>query len=208
MKIDSISKVIFGKEYADELDQKILNNKILWLFIMILVVWNSVQTIAFMNVKENNRVVAQFPAVNYVDGEQIVGENYANGNHFLAWGMYHIINLAKFDRENIEEKLNSISNSMTQDGYLKKKASIEKFIQDVKKNKVTSNFKIYNDEWKTKVESSKNNYGAEVTTVTAVGDIFRSYGAYKDNRDKCEYTVSFFRKGGMTYVEDFSTTCY
>ena len=38
--LGKITKIVYGKEYKDELDNKILNNKILWFMIMIMIFWN------------------------------------------------------------------------------------------------------------------------------------------------------------------------
>ena len=47
-----ITKIVYGKEYKDELDNKILNNKILWFMIMIMI-FELYVSIAYMDVKKN-----------------------------------------------------------------------------------------------------------------------------------------------------------
>ena len=71
------TNIIWGKEYADKLDQKILNNKILWFGFMVLFVWSSMTQISFMDVKRNNKVVVDFPPVPYGTGIQEIGNDFA-----------------------------------------------------------------------------------------------------------------------------------
>lgn len=208
-RVRPVSKVVFGKEYSDLLDQKILNNKILWIVFLVLIGWNTMMQVSLLDLKSTNHVKAQFPPVNYVSGTQEVGQDFANKEHFTAWGMYHIITLAKFDETNIQEKLNKIANMMSAKMYKKKKLVIDSFVENVKTNKIDSNFKIPNDNWSSKVLEEKNEYGKEVTVVTATGDIFKKYGSsYEDPQKECIMSVSYFRKGGITYVEDFGTDCF
>jgi len=161
-----------------------------------------------MNIKENNRVEAQFPPINYMAGTQVIKSNSANNIHYMAWGMYHIIGFAKFDRENIQAKFDEVSNMMTHERYVEKKPSMDKFIAGIKSNKLKSEFTIYNDEWTSNVLDKKNEYGQEITQVNVEGEVKNKFGGYDDGRKKCNYWVQYFRKGGRTHVQDFGTSCF
>ena len=164
--------------------------------------------LSLMNIKSNNHINAQFPTTNYSSGIQKIYEESANEAHYMSWGMYSIINLAKFDSSNIEEKINQLSNQMIYDRYVRKKESIDKFIEDIKTNKLVSGFRIYNNEWKATILKDKNEYKQPITRISVDGDIFKHYGGYEEPRKKCKWFVDFFRKGGTTYVQDFGSTCY
>lgn len=205
--ISKIRKIIYGKEYKDKLDEKILNNKILWLMIMIMFVWNNSLTLGYINLKENNTVKADFPPINYTKGTQVVGNDFANDEYFLAWGMFHIINSSNFDTQNINEKIDAVANMMLYDRYIELKNGLDKFVANVKKNKLKSTFSSYNDTWDV-VSRGKNKYGSEVATVVVEGEVLNTYSTFKPKRQKCSYSIGLFRKGGKTYVQDFSSTCF
>jgi hypothetical protein len=209
-KISMLAKTVFGKEYKDKLDQKIMNNKLLWLFFLILISWNTIMLISLLDLKSTNHVKAQFPKTNYAEGTQEVGNDFANDAYFMSWGMYDILtNLSKFDKKDIRKKINEIANKMTAERYIEKKKEIDDFIKNVDGNSIKADFRIPNDEWHITRLKEKNRYGKEVVEVTANGDIFKKYGSnYTDPPKKCSYTISYFRKGGITYVENFGTDCF
>lgn len=206
-KINKFSRMIFGKDYKDELDQKILNNKVLWLFVMILFIWNVVNQSALLDLKKTNHVNAQFPQTNYAQGEQVVGNDFANDAYFMSWGMYDIISFSKFTPKDIQKKVNYIANKMTATRYELKKKDLDAFVANVKKNDMKADFRIPNDQWEI-MKEGENSLGAEVYAVTAKGDIFKNYGSYTDPQKECTFTIKYFRKGGITYVEDFGTDCF
>lgn len=205
--IKRISKIVYGKEYKDELDNKILNNKILWFMIMILTFWNCMLSISYMDLKKNNSVKAQFPPLEYNKQEQIVGNDFADDNHFLSWAMYYVLTSSGFDTNNIEDRLNNIANNMLLDNYLHKKEDFTNFIENVKKNKLKSKFLAYNDTWKV-ITREKNDYGVESATINVKGEVSNKYSGFEPVRKECDYTIILFRKDGVTYVQDFGTTCF
>lgn len=221
--IKKVSDVVIGKEYKDKLDQKILNNKILWFISLFLCFIIGLLTMGYISLQDNNSVRANFPKVNYVEGEQIVGNNFANKIHFLSFGMYHIINLSSFNEKTIESKLNEIIKSMREEEYIIKKDELTKFKKTVLENNIKSNFRVPNiilDEkyadkmkddrgWRIFKEKQPNNIGADVYTIVATGDIHKKYGvSYEDPVKKCKMVISYFRRGGYTYVENFGTDCF
>lgn len=204
----NITKIIWGKEYADKLDQKILNNKILWFGFMVLFVWSSMLQISYMDVKKNNKVVVDFPPVAYGSGIQEIGNEFANDEFFASWGMYLINSISSFDRENIQTKIDFVSNKMTADNYLEKKETIDKYIEDIKTNKIRANFSTDGTSYHVEPKRVINKYGVEVVTVVANGDMNKTIGTFKSERLSCQFTMSLFRKGGVTYVEEFGTNCF
>ena len=206
--IKYFSKIIWGKEYADKLDQKILNNKILWFGFMVLFVWNSLLGISYMDVKKNNKVVVDFPPVQYGTGIQEIGNDFANDEFFASWGMFLINSIASFDRENIQSRIDFVANKMTADNYLEKKEIIDKYIEDIKANKIRANFTTDGTSYHVESKRTKNKYDVEVVTVVANGDMTKTIGNFKSERLACQFNISLFRKGGVTYVEEFGTNCF
>lgn len=206
--LKNITNIIWGKEYADKLDQKILNNKILWFGFMVLFVWSSMTQISFMDVKRNNKVVVDFPPVPYGTGIQEIGNDFANDEFFAGWGMSLIYTISSFDRENIQSKVDVVSNKMTAENYLEKKETIEKYVEDIKANKIKANFSTDGTSFHVEPKRTKNKYGVEVVTVVANGDMTKSIGSFKSERLPCQFTISLFRKGGVTYVEEFGSNCF
>lgn len=208
--IEMTSKIIFGKTYKDKLDQKILNNKILWLFIMILFFWNCFNTYGFLALRDTNHVKLELPAINYHNGSIIAGNDFANDAYYMSWGMYDIItHFSHLDKKNIEYNLSKIANKMTETDYLKKRAQIEQFIAIFKENSLRTNFIIPSDGWTIKKEEELNTYGKEVYTVTAKGNIEKSFGgSYSDKPKECSIDIQYFRKGGVLYVQNYSSNCF
>jgi hypothetical protein len=209
--VNKLSKIVFGREYKDELDKKILNNKILWLIFLILFLWNSFATYGYLSLRETNHVKLDMPAINYHTGTIEVGNNFANEDFYMAWGMYDIIQtFVQFDKKNISQKMAYLANKMTEDAYLNKKEEIDNFILLVDENNIKGQFRIPNDNgWAVNKNEEKNAYGKEVYTVSATGEMVKHFGSsYIDEPKKCTVSIEYFRKGGLTYVENFASDCF
>lgn len=205
--IRKIRNIVYGKEYKDELDNKILNNKILWFMIMIMIFWNFMLSIGYMNVKENNQVNATFPPFEYNKKEQVIGNNFADDNHFLSWAMFYILTTSNFDIHNIQEKFDSVANNMLLEDYIRKKENFISFTENVKKNKLKSKFTPYNDTWKV-TNREENHHNVEAATINVKGEVANRVSTYEPIRKECDYTIILFRKNGETHVQDFGTTCF
>lgn len=219
--IEKVSQIIFGKTYKDELDQKIINNKILWLMFLLMFIWNALLQNSYIDLKNTNHTKASFPPVNYVSGEQIIGNDYANSTHFLSWGMFDIINISSINKKTAENKINNIANKMDQENYINKKPQIDLFIKTIKDNDVKATLKIphiiryenveVRDDrgWLVYKNNKKNKYGVDTFTVRATGEMKKKYGAtYEDALKKCHFEVIYYRYGGELYVENFGTDCF
>lgn len=217
--IKRITKIAFGKEYKDKLDQKILNNKILWGIALFMVLVNSLSIYGYLNLQANNHVKLNIPKVNYAEGEQIVASDFANDTHYLSWGMYHIIGLSNFSNKNIRTKLNEITKYMPADSYALKKNELDSFEKSVIDNSIVSYFRIPNiinknkekisDGWNVYKKDKKNKFGVDEWTVIARGDIKKKYGfSYEDPVKKCDMEINYYRYGGFTYVANFGTDCF
>ena len=208
--IEKLSSMIFGKQYKDELDQKILNNKILWLLFLLMLLWNSFITNGYLSLRDTNHVKITMPAINYHTGEYKIGNDFANEDFYMAWGMYDIITyMTKYDKKNVHKNIAKIANKMPEDEYLNKKEQIDSLIALIQDNNVKAIYNIPSDEWKVMKQEGENKYGKEVFKVTAKGTMVKNYGVdYADEPKFCETSISYFRKGGMTYVQDFYTDCF
>jgi hypothetical protein len=205
--IKHLRKIVYGKEYKDELDNKILNNKILWFMMMIMIFWNSMLSISYMDVKKNNIVKATFPPYEFNKEEQVLGNDFADDNHFLSWAMFYISTTSNFDTNSIQKKFDFLSNNMLLDDYLSKKENFNDFIENVKKNKLKSKFSSYNETWKV-LSKENNKHDVEAATINVKGEVTNKYSSFEPVRKECEYTIILFRKDGATHVEDFGTTCF
>lgn len=205
--IKNLRKIVYGKEYKDELDNKILNNKILWFMIMVMIFWNSMLSIGYMDVKKNNQVKATFAPYEFNNKEQVVGNDFADDNHFLSWAMFLITTTSNFDTQNIKEKFDTLANSMLLDDYVAKKENIDAFVENIKRNKIKSKFIAFSDTWKV-VNKEENQHNVEAVTINVQGEVANRVSTYEPIRKNCDYSITLFRKGGDTYVQDFTTTCF
>jgi hypothetical protein len=173
--------------------------------------WNSLVTYGYLELRNTNHVKLDIPAVNYHTGTIEVGNSFANDDFYMAWGMYDIIHVfGQLDKKNVSEKMAYLSNKMTEDLYLQKKDEIDKFILLIKENNVKARFQIPSDTgWKVALKDHKNEYDKDVYVVSATGEMIKAYGtSYADGPKQCTTSIEYFRKGGITYVQNFASDCF
>lgn len=191
-------KILSGLDYLDELDKKIVTNKILWAFGLINVLIIFLLLIGYFNLRS-----AQSVKITYLDGRvSEVRNNLADIVYYEIFAKYNLAIASNFTPDNIEEHVRLLKRFFLPSVYEKYKVQFVDMERNVKTNRFEQTFSYKNADIEEKLHS--NRAGADFIfsgiATQKVGSVV--------NTKECSYKITVVRYGGEDYVKSFSTDCY
>lgn len=189
---------IFGGDYIDELDRRILSNRVLWFIVFVLTGTIFLLMVSYHSLSEKVSVKITIPPY---EREYEASYDWANREFFDLWGTYISSQIQNFDKSNIDEKLAILVSKMLPDVYLKNKTKFEALSVQTKKNALEFHFV---PSQKTSIEVSSD----KKTAVLSVSGIANKIISGEPQPPKnCHIQMNLNYIGGNVYVSNIDTNC-
>ncbi len=192
---------ITGKEHDDELAIEKNDNLLLWRVVFILMVFLIAEAAFIMKIKESTIVSIKLPPKIMISGTASLGLKRANKTYHQLWGSYLVDEIANFEEDTINEKMNILLDNMRPTKAIKKVNEIDTFKIDVVKSKIKQKFTVLKEDF------NLIDNGAKSTHIIT-GIVSQKIDNSLEPNKECSYTVNFEIFEGVLYVEDFGSNCF
>jgi len=188
---------IFGGDYIDELDKRLLSNRVLWFLVFVISGVLFLISMAYFSLASNVKVSLSVPP--YKQNIEI-RHNSADAPFFDLWGTYYASCLKDFDKTNIKDQLAIIISKMMPGVYLKSKEKLEKLYKNTYSNNLVFHF---NTEKKSLLISSDGKRAKY--ELSGIANSVISGQTQPTKRCKISLNLNFI--DGDVYVSNIETNC-
>ena len=197
MKSNKKNSAIFGGEYVDELDKRLLSNRVLWFAVLAITGALFLISLNYFTLARNVKLSLSVPP--YTKPMEI-RHNSADKEFFDLWGTYYASCLKDFDKTNVKDKIGIIVSKMMPGVYLKSQKKLENLFH----NTVVNNLIFHFSTEKKSILISSDHRRAKYT-LTGVSRSIISGQTQPLKRCKIGFNLNFIE--GDIYVSSINTDC-
>lgn len=191
------NSAIFGGEYVDELDKRLLSNRVLWFAVFVITGVLLLITLNYFTLAKNVKVNLSVPPY----GNSIeVRHNSADKEFFDLWGTYYASCLKDFDKTNVKAKIGIIVSKMMPGVYLKSQKKLENLFRNTFSNSLIFHFSTEKKSILLSSDKKRAKY-----TLTGVARSVISGQTQPLKRCKIGFNLNFIE--GDIYVSSINTDC-
>jgi len=192
-----------GTRWLDTLDNVIVENRKLSLFLMLQIVTITLLVIGYMKLIDKIEVKIELPRTIKETGIVTVGKEYANNRFFKMWFREDVETISTFNQKDIKEKMLYLRNRMYPPYYYKYEKLFKDYEKQISNDLISQKFTFAKEDIETKSYEEgkkakmkiKGFYSKTIDEDTII------------EAQPCEYSIGYLIKGGHIYVESFKTTC-
>lgn len=190
--------MIIGKEYVDNLDNKILTNRLLWFVVLFMILIYTLLLYSYFELKNTQAVKIVLPSSEVAT----IQNNRADAIYyqFFAEKMNEVA--ANFTPDNVNGKVKYLEGFFLPSVHQKYETQILAFKEGVIKNRLTQNFVPERG----RIEAKSLDDG-RAANIVIPGIAHQKVGDSK-KKIECSYSYKIVRNGGNDYVASFKTDCF
>ena len=199
---------LFGGDYIDELDRKILSNRILWIMLIAATLFAGLMAISYLSLASKVSLKAELPLSPVTEARSLeVGYGWASDFYFELYGRYFAELGGNFRKEEAKYKYSMIKKRLRPDVYAKYNPVIDKFTEMVLQNRIDMIFLPHTYETVVKADGKHGENSGKKAHVVVKGIAEVTVGRREEPQRECQFQFDMIMLGGRPYIEGFGQDC-